>query len=70
MSKKYTFGVPWVVFILIIVGILGALLVPEIVVIVLVPVIGYYIWQLREKNRELEERLAALEGHPIPPKQD
>ncbi|HME19665.1 MAG TPA: hypothetical protein VKF15_08020 [Nitrososphaerales archaeon] len=70
MSKKYTFGVPPLVFILIIAGVLGALLVPEFVVIALVPIVGYYVWQVREKNKELEERLAALEGHPTPPKQD
>jgi hypothetical protein len=64
VSKKYTFGVPNMVFVLILVGVLGALLVPEFVVIVLVPVVGYYVWQLRETNRELEERVAALEGHP------
>jgi len=66
VSKKYAFGVPPLVFVLIILGLFGALIVPEFVVIVLVPVVGYYVWQLREKNRELEERVAALEGHPKP----
>jgi len=70
MSNRYTFGVPPLVFLLIILGLFGALLVPEFVVIVLVPVVGYYLWQVRQKNRELEERVAALEGHPTPPKQD
>jgi nicotinamide riboside transporter PnuC len=70
VSKRYMFGVPNLVFILVILGILGALLVPELVVLALVPIVGYYVWQVREKNRELEERLAAVEGHPHPPKQD
>jgi len=70
MSNRYTFGVPPLVFLLIILGLFGALLVPAFVVIVLVPVVGYYLWQVRQKNRELEERVAALEGHPTPPKQD
>jgi hypothetical protein len=70
VSKKYAFGVPPMVFILIIVGVLAALLVPEFVVIALVPIVGYYVWDVRAKNKELEERVAALEGHPMPPKQD
>ena len=70
MSNRYTFGVPPLVFILIILGLFGALLVPEFVVIVLVPVVGYYVWQVRQKNKELEERVAALEGHPVQPQQN
>ena len=63
-SKKYLFGVPNTVFALILIGVLGSLLVPEFVVLALVAVVGYYMWDLRRKNKELEERVAALEGHP------
>jgi hypothetical protein len=64
-KKRNTFGVPMTVFLLILLGVVGSLLVPEFVVIVLVPVTGYYVWDLRQKNKELEERVAALEGHPV-----
>ena len=71
MSKKYTLGVPYLVFALIVLGILACVLdFALIVVIILVPVVGYYTWQLRAKTKELEERLAALEGRRSPPKQD
>lgn len=64
MSKKRMFGVPNVVFILILLGVLGSLLIPEFVVLALVPIVGYYLWNVREKNKELEERLASVEGRP------
>jgi protein-S-isoprenylcysteine O-methyltransferase Ste14 len=70
MSKKYMFGVPNFVFVLILLGIISVLLFEWLVLFVVIPIFGYYVWQLREKNRELEERLAAVEGHPRPPKQD
>ena len=71
MSKKYIFGVPNIVFVLILAGIVAILLDLGIyVLLALVPIVGYYVWQVRAKNKELEERLAALEGHPTPPKQD
>ena len=69
MSKKYMFGVPPVLFVLILIGIFGTLLLPEFVVLALVPIVGYYVWQVREKNKELEARIASLEGHPNQPKQ-
>lgn len=71
MSKKYTFGVPNIIFVLILVGMVTSFLgLGVFVLMVLVPVVGYFLWQVREKNKELEERLAALEGHPTLPKQD
>jgi hypothetical protein len=34
------------------------------VILVFVPVAGWYIWKLNDKNKELENRVATLEGHP------
>jgi len=33
-----------------------------IVLVFFVPVIGWYLWSLRDQNKELEARVAALEG--------
>jgi uncharacterized membrane protein len=38
-----------------------------LLLIFFVPVVGWYIWRFNDKNKELEERLAALEG-PHKPK--
>jgi len=38
-----------------------AISLPGILIIVFVPVIGWYIWSLLDKNAELEKRIAALE---------
>jgi hypothetical protein len=64
------FGVPTLVFLLILVGVVTSLIgLGVIVLAVLVPVVGYYVWDVRQKNRELEERIDALEGHPNKSKQ-
>jgi hypothetical protein len=63
MSKKYLFGVPNTVFLLIVLGVIGVFLILWLVDVAVIPVVGYYLWQTREKNRELERRIAALEGH-------
>jgi hypothetical protein len=36
------------------------------VLIVALPLMGWYIWTLHDKNKELEARLAALEGPKKP----
>jgi len=58
------------VFLLLVLGMVAVIFFEWLTLLVLIPVFGYYIYQLRQKNRELEERVAALEGHPTPPKQD
>lgn len=59
------FGVPIVVFVLILLGVVTSLIgLGVFVLVALVAVVGYYMWDLRQKNKDLEERVDSLEGHP------
>ena len=47
---------------------LGALILFGLAILVLlifVPVVTWYVWRLQDKNKDLERRMAALEGHPV-----
>lgn len=64
MSGKSRFGVPTVIFFLLLLGTISVLFFEWLLLFAIIPIFGYYIWQLREKNKQLETRLEALEGKP------
>lgn len=65
MSKQGGLGTTVRITFLILMGAL-VLFLGIIFLIVFVPVVGWYLWQLLDENRALKARLAALEGPKKP----
>jgi hypothetical protein len=63
MSKpKSVFGGLNVAFVLILLGMIGFLIDPLIMLLVFIPVVGYYLYHLNKKMNDLNSRLAKFEN--------
>jgi nicotinamide riboside transporter PnuC len=62
MSKKSSGGLETVAIVvfLALMGFIG-LIITNLVMLFLIPIVGWYVWRLNQRARELEKRVATIE---------